>query len=83
MLTREGARGMEYNAWPGGKPCVTLILPFTRLLQILGLKAVNLCGSIKKMDSSTVSLNGKTINIWSVVEKFKLGTERIGESLPI
>ena len=27
----------------------------------------------KKMDSSTVSLNGKTINIWSVVEKFQVG----------
>ena len=33
MLTREGARGMEYNAWPGGNPPNhTLILPFTRLL---------------------------------------------------
>ena len=33
MLTREGARGMEYNAWPGGNPPNhTLVLPFTRLL---------------------------------------------------
>ena len=33
MLTREGARGNEYNAWPGGNPPNhTLILPFTRLL---------------------------------------------------
>ena len=33
MLTREGARGMEYNAWPGGNPPEhTTILPFTRLL---------------------------------------------------
>lgn len=33
MLTREGARGMEYNAWPGGNPPGhTTILPFTRLL---------------------------------------------------
>ena len=33
MLTREGARGMEYNAWSGGNPPNhTTILPFTRLL---------------------------------------------------
>ncbi|MBA65814.1 MAG: hypothetical protein CMG55_08440 [Candidatus Marinimicrobia bacterium] len=33
MLTREGARGMEYNAWLNGNPPNhTLILPFTRLL---------------------------------------------------
>ncbi len=33
MLTREGARGMEYNAWsPGNPPEHTTILPFTRLL---------------------------------------------------
>ena len=33
MLTREGARGMEYNAWSGGNPpSHTTILPFTRLL---------------------------------------------------
>lgn len=33
MLTREGARGMEYNAWIGGNPPNhTTILPFTRLL---------------------------------------------------
>lgn len=33
MLTREGARGMEYNAWQGGNPPNhTTILPFTRLL---------------------------------------------------
>jgi len=33
MLTREGARGMEYNAWHGGNPPNhTTILPFTRLL---------------------------------------------------
>ncbi len=33
MLTREGARGMEYNAWTNGNPQNhTLILPFTRLL---------------------------------------------------
>ena len=33
MLTREGARGMEYNAWVGGNPPDhTTILPFTRLL---------------------------------------------------
>tara|TARA_B100000686_G_scaffold111291_1_gene118588 strand:+ start:42484 stop:44850 length:2367 start_codon:yes stop_codon:yes gene_type:complete len=33
MLTREGARGMEYNAWYGGNPPNhTTILPFTRLL---------------------------------------------------
>ena len=33
MLTREGARGMEYNAWSGGNPPHhTTILPFTRLL---------------------------------------------------
>ena len=35
MLTREGARGMEYNAWGnGGNPVNhTTILPFTRLLE--------------------------------------------------
>jgi alpha-glucosidase len=34
MLTREGARGMEYNAWGnrGNPPDHTTILPFTRLL---------------------------------------------------
>ena len=33
MLTREGSRGMEYNAWSGGNPPNhTLILPFNRLL---------------------------------------------------
>ena len=33
MLTREGARGMEYNAWSGGNPPNhTLIIPYTRLL---------------------------------------------------
>ena len=33
MLTREGARGMEYNAWSNGNPPNhTLILPFTRML---------------------------------------------------
>ncbi len=33
MLTREGARGMEYNAWQGGNPpSHTTVLPFTRLL---------------------------------------------------
>jgi hypothetical protein len=35
MLTREGARGMEYNAWGnGGNPVDhTTILPFTRMLE--------------------------------------------------
>ena len=35
MLTREGARGMEYNAWGnGGNPVRhTTILPFTRMLE--------------------------------------------------
>ena len=35
ILTREGARGMEYNAWGnGGNPVNhTLILPFTRMLE--------------------------------------------------
>ena len=33
MLTREGSRGMEYNAWSNGNPPNhTLILPFTRML---------------------------------------------------
>ena len=33
MMTREGAKGMEYNAWIGGNPPDhTTILPFTRLL---------------------------------------------------
>ncbi len=33
FLTREGARGMEYNAWSEGNPPEhTVILPFTRLL---------------------------------------------------
>ncbi len=33
MMTREGARGMEYNAWSeGNPPSHTCILPFTRLL---------------------------------------------------
>jgi alpha-glucosidase len=35
MMTREGARGMEYNAWStdgGNPPEHTTILPFTRLL---------------------------------------------------
>ncbi len=33
MLTREGARGMEYNAWSAGNPPEhTTILPFTRML---------------------------------------------------
>jgi len=33
MLTREGARGQEYNAWSAGNPPEhTTILPFTRLL---------------------------------------------------
>ncbi len=33
MLTREGARGQEYNAWSDGNPPDhTTILPFTRLL---------------------------------------------------
>lgn len=33
MLSREGARGMEYNAWSEGNPPEhTTILPFTRLL---------------------------------------------------
>lgn len=33
MISREGARGMEYNAWsPGNPPEHTTILPFTRLL---------------------------------------------------
>ena len=33
MMTREGVRGMEYNAWGGGNPSShTLILPFTRML---------------------------------------------------
>ncbi len=35
MLTREGARGMEYNAWTigGNPPQHETILPFTRLLE--------------------------------------------------
>lgn len=33
MMSREGVRGMEYNAWGGGNPSShTLILPFTRML---------------------------------------------------
>lgn len=33
MMTREGARGMEWNAWSeGNSPVHELILPFTRLL---------------------------------------------------
>ncbi len=33
MMTREGARGLEYNAWSeGNPPNHTTILPFTRLL---------------------------------------------------
>ncbi|RMG67118.1 MAG: glycoside hydrolase family 97 protein [Calditrichaeota bacterium] len=33
MMTREGARGQEYNAWSAGNPPEhTTILPFTRLL---------------------------------------------------
>jgi alpha-glucosidase len=33
MMTREGVRGMEYNAWsPGNPPEHTTILPFTRML---------------------------------------------------
>lgn len=33
MMTREGVRGMEYNAWsPGNPPGHTTILPFTRML---------------------------------------------------
>jgi alpha-glucosidase len=33
MMTREGVRGMEYNAWsPGNPPEHTLIVPFTRML---------------------------------------------------
>lgn len=33
MMTREGTRGMEYNAWSSGNPPEhTTILPFTRLL---------------------------------------------------
>jgi len=33
MMTREGVRGMEYNAWsPGNPPEHTTILPFTRVL---------------------------------------------------
>lgn len=33
MMTREGARGMEWNAWSeGNSPSHTMILPFTRLL---------------------------------------------------
>lgn len=33
MMTREGVRGMEYNAWsPGNPPAHTTILPFTRML---------------------------------------------------
>lgn len=33
MMTREGARGMEYNAWSDGNPPDhTVTLPFTRLL---------------------------------------------------
>ena len=33
MLTREGSRGMEFNAWSNGNPPNhTLILPFTRML---------------------------------------------------
>ena len=33
MMTREGARGLEYNAWSeGNPPDHTTILPFTRLL---------------------------------------------------
>lgn len=33
MMTREGARGMEWNAWSDGNDAVhTLTLPFTRLL---------------------------------------------------
>jgi len=33
MMTREGVRGMEYNAWSeGNPPAHTLVLPFTRML---------------------------------------------------
>ncbi|MBW2220142.1 MAG: glycoside hydrolase family 97 catalytic domain-containing protein, partial [Deltaproteobacteria bacterium] len=33
MMTREGVRGMEYNAWSAGNPPEhTTILPFTRML---------------------------------------------------
>ena len=33
MMTREGVRGMEYNAWSdGNKPEHTTIIPFTRML---------------------------------------------------
>ena len=33
MMTREGVRGMEYNAWSeGNPPAHTTILPFTRML---------------------------------------------------
>ena len=33
MMSREGARGMEWNAWSDGNPpSHTVMLPFTRLL---------------------------------------------------
>ena len=62
MMTREGARGQEYNAWSeGNPPSHTATLPFTRIVAgpldytpgILGLRYTN--ASVERSVHSTVA----------------------------
>lgn len=59
MMTREGARGLEYNAWSeGNPPNHTLVLPFTRLLA----GPMDYTGGIVDLDFS--NFEGKRYDWW-------------------
>jgi len=64
MMTREGVRGMEYNAWSDGNPAGhTCILPFTRCLAgpvdytpgIFDIKLKNFAKQRKKWNTNDIS----------------------------
>ncbi len=59
MMTREGARGLEYNAWSeGNPPNHTVILPFTRMLG----GPMDYTGGIVDLDYS--NFEGKRYDWW-------------------
>lgn len=66
MMTREGARGLEYNAWTEGNPPEhTLILPFTRILG----GPLDYTGGIFDLDYS--NFEGKRYDWWGNLETRK------------
>ena len=88
MLTREGARGMEYNAWPGGNPPEhTTILPFTRLLNapmdftpgIFDLLLENIDADVKVEFPVTFTVidSGMAIMIYPLFQRNRFGKENL------